>query len=251
MQFHSERTFNWLFSRDMNEVKELSRVILACHLWGVSTELVHELIGLKKEGCWEGSLRDTSRAASALAARNIVFRDVVDWMLSEQKHGAWGNDVYDTTYALAALADMGVRNREGCSWLVDNYGPAWEHPGTTALVITALIKQGMLGKKGGNDNSDPGGFIAERAVWMLSKRAEKGGWKNPATSNIVMQALILAGHGSEIRIDVQWLLDNMNPNGSWGEDEGDVNTTALTLITLAYLEKKLSPSFWQEGIYGW
>ncbi|TGC10934.1 hypothetical protein [Methanolobus halotolerans] len=234
MRFQSERTFNWLFCRDIDTVKELSRVIQAAHLWHVRTDLVSELIALKEEGHWENSLRDTARAASALAADAIISPDVSNWMLSKQKDMAWNSDVYDTAYVLTALADMGIHNRKGCLWLIENYGPAWEHPGTTALMINALIKQGKLSKK---DSSGFNRFINERAEWILSKRVEEGAWKNLATSNIVIQALILAGYGNKCGKALQWLLDSMNANGSWGKGKGDINTTALTLITLASFEK--------------
>ena len=234
MQFQSERTFNWIFSRDIHSVKELSRVILACDLWDAGADLAPELIASKEEGCWENSLRDTARAASTLAARGIIYPDVIEWLLSKQKDGAWNDDVYDTAYVLASLADMGVHNREACSWLMENYGPAWEHPGTTALIISALVKQERVNKKESHDFED---FIVKRSEWILSKRVDNGAWKTLATSNIVMQGLILAGYGSELEEALCWLLERMNNNGSWGKDEGDVNTTALTLITLASLER--------------
>ncbi|MDI3486536.1 MAG: hypothetical protein PWQ50_1756, partial [Methanolobus sp.] len=31
---------------------------------------------------------------------------------------------------------------------------------------------------------------------------------------------------------VKWILDQMNDNGSWGKENGDINTTSLSLITL-------------------
>lgn len=234
MQFQSERTFNWLFSRDLKTVKELSRVIIAASLWDIRTDYVHALISLKGEGGWENSLRDTARAVSGLATEGILFPDVTERMLTEQKDMAWNNDVYDTAYVLTALADVGVYNKDGCSWLVENYGPAWEHPGTTALIINSLIKQSKLSENEGQTFQD---FISERSEWIISKRVDKGAWKTLATSNIVMQALILSGYVSELGEPVQWLLGRMNENGSWGKDEGDVTTTALSLITLASLEK--------------
>ncbi|WP_406656484.1 prenyltransferase/squalene oxidase repeat-containing protein [Methanolobus sp. ZRKC2] len=235
MQFQIEETFSWISSRDVRSVKELSRTILACDLWNIETDLAPELISLKREGCWEESLRDTARAASTLASRNVIYPEVVEWLLSKQKDGAsWNNDVYDTAYVLSSLADMGVHDRKACLWLVENYGPAWEHPGTTALIISALTKQEKLNKI---ENTDIKEFISERAEWILSKRTYKGAWKTIATSNIVMQALILAGYDNELEEPIHWLLDRMNFNGSWGKNEGDINTTALTLITLASLEK--------------
>jgi squalene cyclase len=233
MYFKSEISFNWLLSRDIRDVKELSRALLACHLWDVKSDLAPKLIRLKKEGSWNHSLRDTSRAASALAAIGLFFPDVSRRMLSEQKGGSWNEDVYDTAYALLALADMGVEDREGCMWLVENYGPAWEHPGTTALILSALTGQLRLG-----DKSIPGNevFIHERARWLLSRRTQEGAWGPIATSNLVMQALLLAGYGRELEGTSQWLLSRMNINGAWGENAGDVTATSLSLITLGYLK---------------
>lgn len=231
MHFNSELSFDWLLSRDITEVKELSRAILACHAWDVRSDLAPRLIRLKKEGNWNHSLRDTARAASSLAATGIVFPDVGTWMLSAQEGGSWNEDVYDTTYALIALADMGIRNVKGCSWLIGNYGPSWEYPGTTSLVLQALLLQGKLGMTEVTDENE---FIHERAKWLLSRRSPEGDWETIATSNLVMQALILAGYGRELGASKHRLLSLMNNNGSWGKNAGDVTATSLSLITLAY-----------------
>lgn len=230
MHFNSELSFDWLLSRNITEVKELSRAILACHVWDVENDLAPKLIRLKKEGSWNHSLRDTARAASSLAAIGMVFPDVGEWMLSEQERASWNEDVYDTTYALIALADMGIRNVEGCSWLVDNYGPSWEYPGTTSLVLQALLLQGKLG--GLPDEKE---FVLDRVKWLLSRRSPEGDWETIATSNLVMQALILAGYGRELGASKQRLFSLMNNNGSWGKDAGDVTATSLSLVTLGYL----------------
>lgn len=103
-----------------------------------------------------------------------------------KKRGSWDRNVYDTTYSLIALADMGIHDPEGCRWLFDNYGPEWEHPGTTALVIMALVKQGAT-------QDEYRDLIDGRARWLLEKRGPDGGWKNIATSNIVMQSLLMIG----------------------------------------------------------
>lgn len=232
MHFNSELSFDWLLSRDITEVKELSRAIVACHLWDVENDLTPKLIRLKEESRWNHSLRDTARAATSLAAIGIVFPDVGKWMLSEQEKGSWNEDVYDTTYALIALADMGIRNLEGCSWLVDNYGPSWEHPGTTSLVLQALILQGKLGVR---DVPDENEFIRDRAKWLLSRRSPEGDWETIATSNLAIQALILTGDGRELGVSKQRLFSLMNNNGSWGKNTGDVTATSLSLITLGYL----------------
>ncbi len=230
MHFNCERSFAWLFSQEVAQVKELSRALMACQLWGQSKDMVPRLIRLKGDGSWNGSLRDTARAASALSGAGMMFPDVREWMLSKQNNnGAWNDDVYDTTYALTALADMGVANKEACQWLLDNYGSAWEHPGTTSLIIQSLILQSKL-----MDIPGATQFIHNRAEWLLSKRASEGAWENIATSNIVMHALMLAGYGSELKSAEQWILSKMNTNGSWGAKEGDITATALTLMTIAY-----------------
>jgi hypothetical protein len=244
MYFKSEISFDWLLSRDIRDVKELSRALLACQLWGVRNDLAPKLIRLKLGGSWNHSLRDTSRAASALAAIGLFFPDVSKWMLSEQKDSSWNEDVYDTSYALLALADMGVENRESCLWLVENYGPAWEHPGTTALILKALTVQVRLGDKSIPDNEI---FVHERARWLLSRRTPKRAWESIATSNLVMQALLLAGYGRELGGTSQWLLSRMHANGSWGKSTGDVTATSLSLITLGYLKCRglLDQAIWE------
>ena len=235
MYFKSEISFNWLLSRNIHGVKELSRAMLACHLWDVKSDMAPRLIRLKTEGSWNHSLRDTARAASALAAIGIVYPDVSTWILSEQSDSSWNEEVYDTAYALIALADMGIENMNGCSWLVDNYGPAWEHPGTTALILQALSSQGRLGDK---DTYDWNGFIHERARWLLSRRTQEGAWGPIATSNLVMQALLLAGYAAELEREKLWLFSSMNTNGTWGKGTGDVTATSLSLITLKYMENR-------------
>jgi hypothetical protein len=233
MYFKSEISFEWLLSRDIRDVKELSRALLACHLWDVKNDLAPKLIRMKQEGSWNHSLRDTSRAASALAATGLFFPDVSKWMLSEQKDSSWNEDVYDTAYALLALADMGIENRKGCMWLVENYGPAWEHPGTTALILKALTGQVRLGDKSIQGNA---AFIHQRARWLLSRRTQENAWESIATSNLVMQALLLAGYGRELGGTSQWLRSRMHADGSWGKGTGDVTATSLSLITLGYLK---------------
>ncbi|WP_406659912.1 hypothetical protein V7O66_08655 [Methanolobus sp. ZRKC3] len=234
MHFDKEKSFNWLFSQDITEVKEISRVVLASHLWDVKNELIVKLIRAKGERFWNYSLRDSSRAVSALANRGIIFPDVEKWILSKQENSSWNNDVYDTTYALAALADMGIYNPEGCSWLVENYSSDWEYPGTTALIISALIRQNEIQ---GAETTNYKDFINERARYILSQRDKNGAWKTIATSNICIQALLLAGCKKELSDDIDWLLGKMNANGVWGKDEGNVTATALSLITLAYFNE--------------
>lgn len=125
------------------------------------------------------------------------------------------------------FADMEVKDREGCRWLYENYGPAWEQVGTTSLIITALQKQDTLAK-----SIEFRDFLRERAEWILSKREPDGGWEHISTSNLAIQALVLAGFKNEIEDSIRWLLKNVHESGAWGNKEDDVNATSLTLITL-------------------
>jgi squalene cyclase len=184
-------------------------------------------MGLRTGDCWNSDLRDTSRAVSVLALTGTAFTETGKWILEKQNNGSWNEDVYDSTYALASLADLGLFNPEGCQWLIENYGEKWEHPGTTALVITALMKQDRLG-----NTNDYDMFIEEKTRWIISRKEVNNSWKTPATTNLVIQSLMLAGHRDEVTESVKWILDQMNDNGSWGKENGDINTTSLSLITL-------------------
>ena len=222
------KSFEWIKNQQPDSAKELSRIISACALWDIpNNDNAARLIRMKQGGAWNDSVRETARACSALSNIGIMFNDSKQWLLSQQHEDSWNGNVYDTTYALVALADMGESNADSCKWLVDNYGVEWEHVGTTALIITALWKQDAL--SGSAVYRD---FINERAEWILSQRGADGGWKFISTSNIVIQALILVGFKDELEGDVQWLLGEMNDNGSWGKGEGDVIATALGLITI-------------------
>nr|WP_321496516.1 prenyltransferase/squalene oxidase repeat-containing protein [uncultured Methanolobus sp.] len=231
MNFKSEASFKWLYSQEITKVKDLARVVQASHLWNEKNDFKEQLIGLRTGDCWNNDLRDTSRAASVLALSGTVISEAGKWILEQMdKNGSWNEDVYDSTYALAALADLEFFNPEGCRWLIDNYGEKgdkWEHPGTTALIITALIKQG---KTGNTDEFDE--FIEEKARWIISRKEKNNSWKTPATTNLVIQSLMLAGYKDEVSGSVEWILKLMNENGSWGKNGGDINTTSLSLITL-------------------
>ncbi|SDF54421.1 hypothetical protein SAMN04488589_0837 [Methanolobus vulcani] len=227
MIFKSEASFKWLYSQEITKVKDLARVTQASYLWNEENKFIEQLIGLRTGDSWNNDLRDTSRAASVLALTGTVFTETGRWVLEKEKNGSWNEDVYDSTYALAALADLGSFNCGGCRWLIENYGEKWEHPGTTSLIITALIKQGKTGNT--NDYDE---FIEEKARWIISRKEKNNSWKTPATSNLVIQSLILADHKDEVNESVEWILGQMNDNGSWGKDGGDINTTSLSLITL-------------------
>ncbi|HJH29315.1 MAG TPA: hypothetical protein C5S51_06425 [Methanosarcinaceae archaeon] len=223
-----QKSFKWIKTQQPDSAKKLSRIVSACALWDIpNNDDTACLIRMKQEGAWNDSVRETARACSALAVIGIMFNDSKRWLLSRQHDGSWNEDVYDTTYSLAALADMGESNENGCRWVVENYSADWEHVGTTALIITALWKQDKL-----SDSAVYRDFINERAEWILSERETDGGWKFISTSNIVMQALMLVGFKDELDVPVQWLLREMNDNGSWGKGDGDVTATALGLITI-------------------
>lgn len=227
-----ERAFAWTGQQNASGAKELARLITACELWNVENDYSSRLIKLRSGNNWNGSVRETARACSAFASSDIDLKDSSRWLVSRQEsNGSWKNDVYDTTYALMALADMGIPNPEGCRWLVGNYDDKWEHVGTTSLIITALIQQAHLIEE------DPfADFIRERARWILSEKDEDGGWEFISTSNLVIQALSLAGFNGELEASEKWLLSGQNANGSWGKGEGDVTATALSLITLGILK---------------
>ncbi len=94
--------------------------------------------------------------------------------------------------------------------------------GTTSLIIMALLKQ---------NKTKYGEFIKNRSSWLLSKR-QSGGWTYIATSNLAIQALMLAGE-ADITPSIKWLLGKQN-NGNWG----DITSTSLSLISLKmYLDK--------------
>lgn len=215
----------WLKSQRPADIKDLSRAIQALSWWNeLTSDLIEVLISKKKDSFWETDkpLLDTSRAVSALAGCGIIHPDAINWILELQKNGNWNNNEIDTAYALTALGDAGIRNEHGCEWLVRNYGEKWEHIGTTSLIITALIKQDM---------DRYGMFIKDRAGWVLSKR-QSGGWTYTATSNLAIQALILAEE-PDILPSIQWLLEKQD-DGNWG----DITSTSLSLISLKmYLDK--------------
>ena len=114
--------------------------------------------------------------------------------------------------------------------------PDRNHPGTTALIITALQKQMNLSLFQESENVLISNFIQKKMDWLVSVR-ENGCWKYPATSNLVLQALILCGQKEKAMASLSWLVQSQKENGSW---EDDVNTTALSLLTL---QKLASESF--------
>jgi hypothetical protein len=218
----------WLKEQEPQTIKEISRSIQALCLWDEpASSLFEKLISMRKDGYWETEtpINDTARACIALTECRKIQSESIHWIQKEQKNDNWNNNEIDTSYALMALGACGIQNENGCQWLFHNYGKKWEHPGTTSLIITALSKQDKIGY---------GDFIADRAKWLISKR-EEGGWTYIATSNLVIQALILSGTGGqEITPSIAWLLSKQEDNGSWK----DIISTTLSLISLKmYLDK--------------
>lgn len=214
---------DWLKSQKPASIKDISRSIQALSCWNENTSgLIGLLLSMRKNGFWETDkpLLDTARACSALAGCGIMQQDTMRWILEQQIGGNWGNNEIDTSYALIALGDCGIKSDPGCGWLFHNYGGKWEHVGTTSLIITALIKQ---------DKNKYSGFIKNRAIWLLSKR-QSGGFTHIATSNLAIQALVLAGE-RDIVPSIQWLMGKQD-SGNWG----DLTSTSLSLITLKMYE---------------
>jgi squalene cyclase len=228
-----EKSFQWLSTQQIQSVKELSSTLSAHAHWGLSNPYITRLI-LKQEknGSWNSSIRDTARACTALSTEGIVFTASERWLLARKSNNSWNRDVYDTAYALAALADMETQDKNGCNWLYEHYCPAWEQVGTTSLIITALKKQDNLAKTKTFET-----FIREKAKWILSKRGQDGGWKHISTSNLVIQALLLVGIKEELEASIHWLLENIHESGAWGNENDDINATALTLSTLGLYKK--------------
>ncbi len=218
----------WLKRQNPASVKDLSRSIQALSSWNEPVlSLIEKLLNLKKEGFWESEtlFTDTARACITLSGCGRIQHDAIEWIKEQQNGDNWNNNEIDTAYALIALGTCFIKNEKGCNWLVRNYGKKWEYPGTTALIITALLKQN------GNKYRD---FIEESAGWLLSKK-EGGGWKHIATSNLVIQALILAGIGQQdLKPSVIWLLERQQSDGCWK----DITATSLSLVSLKmYLDR--------------
>ncbi|KCZ70412.1 hypothetical protein ANME2D_03327 [Candidatus Methanoperedens nitroreducens] len=226
IQYAARAAIKWLKTQKPDAVKDLSRSIQALSLWNENTsDLIEILLSKRKNAFWDTDrpIPDTARAYSALAGCGIIHPETINWILKQQKNDNWNNNEIDTSYALIALGDAGIKNEQGCEWLYRNYGEKWEYAGTTSLIITALIKQ---------NHSRYREFIKDRAGWLISKR-QSGGWAYTATSNLVIQALILAGE-EDINPSIQWLLDKQE-GGNWG----DIISTSLSLISLKmYLSKK-------------
>ncbi len=224
----ASRGLAWSKQQEPQTVKDISRSIQALSLWDEpASPLIEKLISMKKDGYWETQtpINDTARACIALGGYEKIQSEIIRWIQEQQRGENWNNSEIDTAYALMAMGDRMTKNIQGCEWLIRNYGPEWEHAGTTSLIITALIKQ---------DREKYRDFIKERARWLLLKKKDSG-CTYIATSNLVIQALILAGVEKEdIAPFIEWLLGKQLENGSWK----DIISTTLSLISLRmYLDK--------------
>jgi hypothetical protein len=243
--------FSWIstyFSNSKNglaeaSVKELSNLILSHFYWNyqqISFLYIFTLLS-KQQSENSGNIRDTARAVSCFFSVPLsmqcgydreemekVKAITVSRLLSQKKE--WGrlDNIYDTAYALSALADAGSFQEEICLDLCKSDRPEWQHPGTTALIITALQKQKNLGLFSEEANFMIFKFISDKADWLISVR-ENEYWKYTATSCLVLNALIFCNRKAEAVKSLSWILASQNENGSW---ENDLNTTALSLLTL-------------------
>jgi hypothetical protein len=226
----ASRGLGWLKEQQPETIKDISRCVQALTLRNEPASfLIEKLLSLKKDGYWETQtpITDTARACIALCKCGKVQPETISWIQEQQRDDNWNNSEIDTAYALMALGECRIKNEKGCNWLVSNYGRKWEHPGTTSLIITALSIQ---------DKEKYRDFIKDRAIWLLSKR-EDSGWTYIATSNLVIQALILAGvEDGDIAPPIKWLLGKQQENGSWK----DIISTTLSLITLKMHLDKLN-----------
>jgi len=223
--------------------KELSNLILSHFNWDyrqISFLYIYTLFSKQQSGNF-GSIRDTARAISCFYSASLqsqcgydneetaeIKTSAVSYLLSEKKE--WGrlDDIYNAAYALSALADAGIFQEEICLDLCESDRPEWQHPGTTALILTALQKQKNLGLFSEEADFMLFEFISDKTDWLISSR-EKEHWKYTATSCLVLNALVLCNRKAEAVKSLPWLLASQNKNGSW---ENDLNTTALSLLTL-------------------
>ncbi len=224
-------------------IKELSRVVSAYNLWAdddyVHLEILHEhiknlLLALNSSNV---TVRDISRASTALVDSGIIYNKLTSMILSQKTDGSWNEDIYDTTYALKALGDVGIYDELCCKWLIDNFNEKWLHVGTVSLIIIALSKQIELVKKT-KIKTDAGiytNFIEKYSKWVLEQRMMNGGWQHLATSNIAIQALISAGYTNELDDSISWLTHQINEC-----NKPTITVSALTLISLAKYELMLN-----------
>jgi len=216
----SKRALDWLGGVQITNVKEASQIAKALCLWGWDARKAIEWLQHTRSGdYWESGnpVRDTARACAALVECGISCEGTLNWLEEIQSdHGSWNDDVYDTCYALIVLGVMGRQNRQGVDWLLNNFPGKWMHPGTIALINSALIHQDA---KGMADH------IRRNSSWLLAQCTDAN-WRYMATSCLVVQSLILDGRSGDVGDSLDWLVDRLE------ESEWKVSVVALVLITL-------------------
>ena len=226
----ASNAISWLKVQDCASFKDTTRTAQALALgddgagddelkYKLKSDLTH-VLHQSLFSCLEP--RDMARAVMAAAASGIRLQGIGRAFESMQhEDGSWG-DIYDTTYILRALSLLGMQNKRGCQWIVDNYDEKWEHVGTTALIIMALVEQGFECPK----------FIEEKTRWVQAQEQSGGGWVHLATSNLVIQGLMAVG--VDVSSSIKWLISKQDGSGGWK----NISTTALSLITLKGYEPK-------------
>ncbi|MDR2944776.1 MAG: hypothetical protein LBU81_06855 [Methanosarcinales archaeon] len=245
--------FSWIADRFSNmtglfsdiAVKDLTNLTLAHFYWNypqIGFLYLQTLLLKQEENGSFGDLRETARAVSCLSNAYSYLEsragdfDNSDLLAARSKavhyllehRGRWGENLYDTVYILPALADAGIFEEELCLDLCRNDTSNRQHPGTTALILSALQKQKDLGRFNEAADFMIFEFISEKLKWLFSVR-ENGFWKYPATSNLILQTLILCNQKHIAAESLPWLSESQKENGSW---ENDLNTTSLSLLTL-------------------
>ena len=230
------------------EPKVLSNLILSHLYWNypqIAFLYIHTLLMKQNNNGSFGDIRETARAVSCLCASHSFLESRAEKLDNKDLLAACGsavsyliarpslwedvtNDIYDTVYVLSALADAGIFQEKVCLDICENDNPDWRYPGTTALIITALQKQRNLRQFDEKTDLMVFEFISKKIDYLLSVRKD-GFWSYPATSCLVLQALLLCNRKCEASQSLPWLLFAQNDNGFW---ENDLNTTALALLTL-------------------
>ena len=226
VEVFSKRSLEWLKNAPFTSIKEASQAARALCMWGHETSgPVKWLLNARKSDHWEGDnqVRNTARACSALFNCGFSCSNSAKYLESMQlDNGSWNNDVYDTCYSLISLGQMGTKNQTGVKWLLDTFSENLKHPGTIALINSAMIYQYSEGLAD---------TISRNSSWLLAQCTD-GNWKYTATSCLVVQSLILDGRCDQVKESVDWLLDRMEEE----EDTGwKVSVVALVLITLKTL----------------
>lgn len=222
----SKRGLKWLENAPLTSIKEASQAARALCMWEHETSgTVKWLLKTRKGGHWQGDkqVRNTARACSALFECGFSCSDSAKWLVSMQSdNGSWNNNVYDTCYSLISLGQMSNKNQAGVKWLLHSFSENWNHPGTIALINSAMIHQYSEGLAD---------TIHRNSSWLLAQCTD-GNWKYPATSCLVMQSLILDGHSDQLEESVDWLLDRLENEE---ETNWKVSVVALVLITFKML----------------